>query len=313
MKEFFRPLLYGIIAAVGAFAAIAAALWGPAGLTLTSSAYIWLAVGSLLPGAVAFLLEYRAGKDRLENKAALENLEKTNGEALDHWKEQITDANVDRGNTARLLSILGGAIMRIIYTSDPEDRSHYVGIFEQRLVELLRLALERPRNSSGGIRVIFLSKGRPSNQPVDDKLSPIIFYAQSLAGSNVNRTCVIRQSTRDETSAEEVLAQRGKYEYGLLVEAVNLKSADENPLLIADDGVMSYCRVAVRDPLVEHGILCVDSWVPNALGAGDREVIGAFAAILSVGLTLGSTHRNQAPKKDRTPTSSAGGEGMRNG
>jgi hypothetical protein len=313
MKEFFRPLLYGIIAAAGAFAAIAAALWGPAGLALTSSAYIWLAVGSLLPGTVAFLLEYRAGKDRLANKAALENLGKKNDEALDRWKQQITDANVNRGNTARLLSIVGGAIMRIIYTSDPEKRSQYVGIFERDLVELLRLALERRQNSSGGIRVIFLSKGRPSNQPVDERLTPIIFYAQSVAGSNVNRNCLIRQSTRDETSAEEVLAQRGKYEYGLLVEAVNSKSADENPLLLADDGVMSYCRVAVRDPLVEHGILCVDSWVPNALGAEDREVIGAFAAILSVGLTLGSKHWNQESQKDRNPTSGAGEEGMQNG
>jgi len=52
---------------------MAAALWGPAAVKLTRNAYIWLAIGSLIPGIVAFFLERRASTDRLEIVTDREN------------------------------------------------------------------------------------------------------------------------------------------------------------------------------------------------------------------------------------------------
>src|SRR5947207_14414365 len=75
MKRFARALLIGLCTSLGAFAAIAAALWGPAGLKLSHNAYIWLAAGSVLPGIVAFFLELRASKDRLDATADRERSE----------------------------------------------------------------------------------------------------------------------------------------------------------------------------------------------------------------------------------------------
>jgi hypothetical protein len=279
-----------------------------------------LAAGSLLPGAVAFLLGYRAEKDRVEDKEvlddlrrenseAMEGLRKENEEALAHFNLQIVNASVGRSNAARLLGILGGEIMQIIYASNP---SYNIGVFERGLVQLLWLALKKRPDDSEDIRVIFLKKGQSDYNFVDEKLTPTIFYPGSRTGFKVEGAYVIRQSTPDEISAGEVLAQRGAYKNGLLVEAVDEESPRKNILLLADDGVKSYCRVAVKDPLVEHGILCVDSWVPDFLGAGDREVIGAFAAILSLGLTLGSERKDRASGNSGSSTSGDAGEGVCN-
>lgn len=124
LKLFARALLYGLATAAGAFAAMAAALWGPAALKLTRNAYIWLAIGSLIPGTVAFFLERRASKDRLEvatdrENAAAEREKATaareRSEALEQAiKAQINRAEADRGNTGRALNLLGRALMKIV-------------------------------------------------------------------------------------------------------------------------------------------------------------------------------------------------------
>jgi hypothetical protein len=311
MKFLVRPLIYGLVATAGAFAAIAAALWGPAGLTLTSSAYIWLAVGSLLPGIIAFLLERRAIKERLDTGADRER----SGRLLQNLDDQIKNASADRGNTARALSRLGEQIMLIISASDSE-RGSDVARFEQLLVNLLWYMLAKRLEEASPLRTMFLIRhggsaiGQPDPQTTDDNLAPIIYHARSVWGSHDDQSYVIRQASSEEVFAKRLLLKEPGFDHGLLVEDVTGKSPEECPLLPTGDGIMSYCRMAVRDPVTQHGILCVDAWEPNALNKGDREVIGAFAAMLAVGLTLGRPYRTQGsgqPQDSVVPSS--GNEG----
>ncbi len=287
---------------------MAAALWGPADLKLTRSAYIWLAIGSLLPGIVAFFLEGRAAKDRLDVDSDRER----SGRLLKTLEKQIKDAGVDRGNTARALSRLGGAIMLIIHASD-SDRSSNVARFEQLLVQLLWLTLDKRLEGASPLRVMFLirhggaERGQPEPRATDDGLAPIIYHARSLAGFNDDNNYVIRQASPEEVFTKRLLAQEPGVKYGLLVEDVNGRSADELPLLPADNAVMSYCRVAVRDEVIHHGILFVDAWESNSLNKSDREVIGAFATILAVGLTLGVAYRHREPKQRQNSSVLSGG------
>lgn len=129
--------------------------------------------------------------------------------------------------------------------------------------------------------------GQPEPQRTDDGLAPVIYHSRSLAGYDDDQTWEIRQASPDEVFARRLLAQEPGFKDGLLVEDVTKKSPEECLLLPSGEGIMAYCRMAVRDPIVHHGILCVDAWEPNSLNKGDREVTGAFAAMLAVGLTLG--------------------------
>ena len=310
LKLFARALLYGLATATGAFAAMAAALWGPAALRLTRNAYIWLAIGSLIPGTVAFLLERRASQDKLEAVADRENavIERNNAtaarersKALEQVIEaQINRAEADRADTGRALNRLGGAIMQIVRASD-FDRSSEVAHFEQLLVQVLWFTLDkRLEKRDSKLRVMFLihhggsAIGQPEPQATDDGLAPIVYHARSLMGYNDGHPYTIRQSSPDDVFAKRLLAQESVLKDGFLIEDTRKKSsAEECPLMPVGEDIKSYCRMAVRDPTTHHGILCVDAWEPGMLNIGDREVVGAFAAMLAVGLTLGLSHGSQ--------------------
>ena len=291
LKFFTKALIYGLVTAAGAFAAIAAALWGPADVKLTRNAYIWLAVGSLLPGIVAFFLERRASQDRFDVASDRERSVRLE----DAIGKQITRADADRANTGRALSRLGGAIMDIIRASD-SDRNSEIARFEQLLVYYLWLTLDKRLESASRLRVMFLichggyARGQPEPQATDDGLMPITYRARSRAGFNDDQIYTIRQSSPEEVFAKRLLAREPGLKDGLLIEDVTKKAREECSLLPADEGIISYCRVAVRDSVAHHGILCVDDWGPGLLGKGDREIIGAFAAVLAVGLTLGISY-----------------------
>ena len=241
-----------------------------------------------------FFLERRAAKERLDVGSDRERSERL----LQTLEAQIKSAGADRGNTARALSRLGGAIMRIIRAPD-SDRSSDIARFEQLLVQLLWFTLDKRLEGASPLRVMFLirhggsASGQPEPQITDDGLAPIIYNARSLAGFNDDQTYTIRFASPDEVFAKRLLAQEPGLKHGLLIEDVTKKSPEECSLLPSGEGIMSYCRVAVRDPATHHGILCVDAWEPNSLTKGDREVIGAFSAMLAVGLTLGVPHRSR--------------------
>ena len=309
LKLFARALIYGLFTATGAFAAIAAALSGQAGLNLTRNAYIWLAVGSLFPGIVAFLLERRVGQDRLDVASDRER----NVRLEDAIDKQVMRADADRANTGRALSRIGGAIMDIIRAPD-SDRTSEIARFEQLLVYYLWLTLDKRLESASRLRVMFLirhggyAKGQPEPQATDDGLMPIIYRARSRAGFNDDQIYTIRQGSPEEVFARRLLAREPGLKDGLLIEDVTKKTREECSLLPSDEGITSYCRMAVRDPVTHHGILCVDDWGPGSLDKGDREVIGAFAAVLAVGLTLGISYPSREIGHSQGPVIPSGGD-----
>jgi hypothetical protein len=315
MRIFVRALLIGLAAAVGAFAAIVAGLLGPADLKLTRNAYVWLAVGSILPGLVAFFLERRAVQDRLEtqnsreqDRLEIQKSRERNERLLETLDKQIRRAGVDRGSTARALSRLGGAIMKIVCASD-DDRSSDVTRFEQVLVQLLCLTLDKRLEGASPLRVMFLvhhggpTRGQPEPQSTNDGLAPIIYHARSSAGFDDDPDYTIRKDSPDALFARRLMAQEPDLKHGFLIEDTTKLSTAECPLLPPDDKIMSYCRVAVRDPATQHGILCVDAWESGSLNKGDREVIGAFAAMLALGLTLGTSYQNRKDQRPPAPGS----------
>lgn len=308
------PLLWGALAALSAFAAAALGLAG-SGAGLTAWQYLWTAVASLVPGILAGAKVRLMNVDAVRSRRELADVRARVMEIAAELYQRAQDDEAERGTTAVTLSQLGATLARLVsgglVGNDHEIREASAG-FAQTVIEALHEVLGGATGRHRGpVRVLFLqyrssrddSLGRPLPKPGG---AAVVFTAQWAVGHRTPVTWDIRADEDDAETAERIMARRPPWGRGtLLIDDVGKPeyAGGYCVLLPPDDGVASYCRIAVSDEQRHYGILCLDAWEAGALTAGDEAVAASFGVLLTAGLSVAATltggaSRSQRPRSD---------------
>lgn len=296
-RQWWAPALWGLGAAVSAFAAAALGLSG-SGVELTAWQYLWTAVASLAPGVVAgakaHLMERqakRAGRAIADLRAHIVGL-------VEELRRREEDDEAERGTTAVTLGQLGATLAQVVtgaFVGNHHETREAASRFAQIVIEALHEVLGGDTGRERGpLRVLFLQHRGGREHGLDDPLPkpgglPVVFAAKWAVGHRASVTWDIREDEDDADTARRIMARRPPWNSGgLLIDDVGKPEYGGGycVLLPPDEGVASYCRVAVTDEQRHHGVLCVDAWKPGALTAADEAVTQSFAVLLAAGLTV---------------------------
>lgn len=274
LKRHLRALLLGAGVAVGSFGAIAAGLWGPANIDLDANAYLWLALGSAVPGAIAFRAEQQRERER---EAAMADRDRSS-QLLQALEQEIKRSESERALTARAVRDLGEPILRRIWAESDRERTIAISQFEAQLLDiLLHVLSKRFKEGEGHFRIRFVSRDPWLNEP--NPVSPPSYQVRATCGYNKSDPLALHEE--DLAAADKIIRREIPWKNGLLVSDLAEESEEYCVLMPPrQEMVQSYCRVGVG----VYGILWVDGWQKASLSKADRETIASFATMLAVGL-----------------------------
>lgn len=291
------PVLWGLGAALSAFAAVAVGLAG-SGARLTAWQYLWVAVASLVPGVVAGSKAYHMNRHAQRSRHALTELRGQVLELTAELRQRQEDDEVERGTTAVTLGQLGATLAQVVtgaFVGSPHETREAAARFAQIVVEALHEVLGGDTGRARGpLRVLFLQHRGGREQGLDGPLPkpggpPVLFTAKWAVGHRAAITWDIRANDDDADTAKRIMQRRPPWDSGTLVVDDVTKpeyTSGYCVLLPPDHDVVSYCRVGVTDEQRHHGILCLDAWRSGALTWGDEAVARSFAVLLAAGLTV---------------------------